>query len=110
MNNFDPNKLTKLHNFNDILDQKYGKEGTETRAAFHEKSMAWYYGDILRDRRKELKLTQQQLAEKVGKERKDIDLLKQSERKRLKEENKWDTVETLADRLIHQQEITELFI
>ncbi|KAA6328215.1 hypothetical protein EZS27_022872 [termite gut metagenome] len=42
--------------------------------------------------------------------RKDIDLLKQSERKRLKEENKWDTVETLADRLIHQQEITELFI
>ncbi|KAA6304330.1 hypothetical protein EZS27_044023, partial [termite gut metagenome] len=40
--------------------------------------------------------------------RKDIDLLKQSERKRLKEENKWDTVVTLADRLIHQQEITEL--
>jgi ribosome-binding protein aMBF1 (putative translation factor) len=69
MNNFDPNKLAKLHNFNDILDKKYGKEGTETRAAFHEKSMAWYYGDILRDRRKELKLTQQQLAEKVGKER-----------------------------------------
>ncbi|KAA6330236.1 hypothetical protein EZS27_021031 [termite gut metagenome] len=42
--------------------------------------------------------------------RKDIDLLKQSERKRLKEENKRDTVEILADRLIHQQEITELFI
>jgi transcriptional regulator with XRE-family HTH domain len=31
--------------------------------------MAWYYGDILKDRRKKMKLTQQQLADKVGKER-----------------------------------------
>ncbi|KAA6321196.1 hypothetical protein EZS27_029124 [termite gut metagenome] len=69
MNNFDPNKLAKLHNFNDILDKKYGKEGTDTRTAFHEKSMAWYYGDILKDRRKKMKLTQQQLADRVGKER-----------------------------------------
>ena len=30
--------------------------------------MAWYYGDILRERRKELKLTQKQLAQKIGKE------------------------------------------
>jgi hypothetical protein len=42
--------------------------------------------------------------------RKDIDLLKNSERKRLKEKNKRDTVEILADQLINQQEITELFI
>ncbi|GLL54595.1 hypothetical protein KUBF_22570 [Bacteroides finegoldii] len=30
--------------------------------------MAWYYGDILRDRRKAFKLTQKQLAQKIGKE------------------------------------------
>lgn len=30
--------------------------------------MAWYYGDILRERRKELKLTQKQLAQKIDKE------------------------------------------
>ena len=28
--------------------------------------IAWYYGEILRDRRKELRITQQELAEKVG--------------------------------------------
>ncbi|KAA6342252.1 hypothetical protein EZS27_009982 [termite gut metagenome] len=69
MNNFDPNKLAKLHSVEDLLDEMYGKEGTETRTVFEEKSMTWYYGEILKDRRKKLKLTQQQLAEKVGKER-----------------------------------------
>ncbi|KAA6331205.1 hypothetical protein EZS27_020163 [termite gut metagenome] len=69
MNNSNSDKLPKLHKFNDILDKKYGKQGTETRRDFHEKAIVWYYGDILRDRRKKLKMTQQQLAEKVGKER-----------------------------------------
>lgn len=48
------------------MDNKYGELGTESRTAFHEKSIAWYYGEILRDRRKQLKITQQELAEKVG--------------------------------------------
>lgn len=38
----------------------------DARISFHEKSIAWYYGEILRERRKELKITQQELAEKVG--------------------------------------------
>ena len=46
------------------MDNKYGELGTESRTAFHEKSIAWYYGEILRDRRKQLKITQQELAEK----------------------------------------------
>ena len=33
---------------------------------FQQKAMAWYYGEILRDRRKEKKITQQQLADVVG--------------------------------------------
>lgn len=64
----DEKKLAKLKTTNQYLDMKYGKNGTETRDVFNEKALAWYYGDILRDRRKELKLTQKQVAEKIGKE------------------------------------------
>ena len=55
-----------MHTAGEQLDKKYGEAGTESRTTFHEKSIAWYYGEILRDRRKELKITQQELAEKVG--------------------------------------------
>ena len=65
----DPEKLAKLHNTSDLLDRKYGKRGTTTRAAFEEKAFAAYYSEILRDRRKDLRITQRQLAERVGKER-----------------------------------------
>ncbi len=66
MKKLDENKLVKLPTAGELLDKKYGKAGTESRISFHEKSIAWYYGEILRDRRKELKITQQELAEKVG--------------------------------------------
>lgn len=62
-------KLGKLNSINDKLDSKYGKKGTPNREEFDSKSISWYYGEILRDRRKELKLTQQELAERIGKER-----------------------------------------
>lgn len=64
----DEKKLEKLKTTNQLLDEKYGEHGTATREKFNENAMAWYYGDILRERRKELKLTQKQLAQKVGKE------------------------------------------
>ena len=48
-------------------ENKLGKLKT-TNQSLNEKAMAWYYGDLLRDRRKELKLTQKQLAQKIGKE------------------------------------------
>jgi ribosome-binding protein aMBF1 (putative translation factor) len=65
----DPEKLAKLKSFDQHLDERYGAEGSPQRQAFHERAMASYYADILRDRRKELKLTQQQLASRIGKER-----------------------------------------
>lgn len=68
MTQIDESKLKKLHTAGELLNGKYGKEGTSTRTNFHEKAIAWYYGDILRDRRKELKLTQKELAQKIGKE------------------------------------------
>ena len=65
----DPEKVAKLHSYDDLLDKKYGKRGTSTRNVFEEKALAYYYGEILKDRRKELKITQQQLADQIGKER-----------------------------------------
>ena len=64
----DEKKLAKLKTTNQLLDEKYGKHGTASRESFNERTTAWYYGDILRERRKELKLTQKQLAQKIGKE------------------------------------------
>ena len=57
---------SKLTNAESILTTKYGAPGTASRKAFEEKAQAYYYGVILRDRRKELKMTQVELAQKVG--------------------------------------------
>ena len=67
--NFDPEKLAKLHDTSKILDRKYGERGTDSRTAFEEKAYAVYFSEILKERRKELKVTQQQLADQIGKER-----------------------------------------
>ena len=65
----DPDKLGQLHKTENLLEKRYGKRGTPQRDAFHEAALARYYAEILRDRRKELKMTQQQLADRIGKER-----------------------------------------
>lgn len=57
---------SNLINAETILTAKYGAPGTESRQEFDEKARAYYYGVILRDRRKELKMTQKELAEKTG--------------------------------------------
>ena len=51
MRKLDENKLAKLHTAGELLDNKYGEVGTDSRTAFHEKSIAWYYGEILREHR-----------------------------------------------------------
>jgi len=66
MRHFDENMLAGLHNASELLDSKYGAVGTKSRAEFEAKSRAYYYGVVLRDRRKELKMTQRELAEKAG--------------------------------------------
>lgn len=50
MRKLDENKLAGLYTAGELLDNKYGEVGTESRTTFHEKSIAWYYGEILRDR------------------------------------------------------------
>lgn len=64
----DEEKLARLSTTNQMLDEKYGVHGTDTRNAFDEESIAWFYGNILKERRKELKMTQKEVAEKIGRE------------------------------------------
>ncbi|MDE6416946.1 MAG: helix-turn-helix domain-containing protein [Duncaniella sp.] len=64
----DEAKLSKLPTTNQLLDEQYGANGTKEREEFNAKALAWYYGSLLRDRRKELKLTQRQVAERIGRE------------------------------------------
>jgi DNA-binding XRE family transcriptional regulator len=59
-------KISKLPTVNDMLDEKYGKEGTLTREAFNREAYAYYTGQIVEQARKEAKMTQAELAEKVG--------------------------------------------
>ena len=66
MKQLNPEKEAQLHNTNELS----GKQGTAaTRDSSEKKALARHYGEILKKRRKELKLTQQQLADRIGKER-----------------------------------------
>ena len=63
-------KLKKeTHSANDYLDNQYGKQGTPEREEFNAKALSYYYGELIKEKRKEKHLTQQQLADQIGKER-----------------------------------------
>lgn len=53
----------------DIIDKRYGKSGTESRDKFRDEAFSYYFGEIIKTRRKELKLSQNDLAEMIGKKR-----------------------------------------
>lgn len=59
----------ELPTANDYLDEKYGKQGTPERDEFSKKALSFYYGELIKEKRKEKNLTQQQLADQIGKER-----------------------------------------
>ena len=40
-------KVGQLSTTNDMLDEKYGKFGTKSRAEFDYKTLAWYYGNLI---------------------------------------------------------------
>lgn len=64
-----PEKLKCLKTANQLLDEEYGKEGTESRRDFDAKAMAWYYAELLREERKKQHISQTQLANIIGKSR-----------------------------------------
>lgn len=75
--------MTKLIKAKDIIAKKYGEDGTESREQFREEAFSYYFGEILKNRRKELKLSQKELAERIGKKRTYISRIENGEDIRL---------------------------
>ena len=58
--------IKNITTFQEHLDQRYGKSGTEKRINFEIKAKAFAIGEILREERKEAHMTQEELAFKTG--------------------------------------------
>ncbi len=56
----------QINNYSAVLERKYGKNGTTERARFDEEAYAFYTSQILLDARKEAKMTQSELAERIN--------------------------------------------
>jgi len=56
----------KIRDYSSVLQEKYGVHGTPERALFDEEAYAFYTSQILLDARKNARLTQQELAERIG--------------------------------------------
>lgn len=59
-------KKQMLNDYDAVLDAEFGKEGTKERAEAVEKAYAFYTGQIMHDARKEAKVTQAELAERIN--------------------------------------------
>lgn len=51
---------------NEHFDRKYGKTGTESRADFVQKAEVYFIAELIKEKRKQANLTQQQLAERLN--------------------------------------------
>ena len=58
--------IRNVSNFDELLDVKYGKVGTKRRDDFEERAQYYVISEMLKEARKEAKMTQEQLAEKIG--------------------------------------------
>ena len=57
---------TKIKSYSKVLAEKYGEDGTDSRKQFQENAMAFYTGQIIEQARKDAKMTQEELADKIG--------------------------------------------
>jgi len=58
--------MKNITDFEDLLKEKYGEKGTPTRDKFDADSLAFRLGIMLKEARKEAKITQEQLARRTG--------------------------------------------
>ena len=58
--------MKDITTFDEHLDSRYGKIGSEKRTEFEIKAKAFAIGEVLREARKEAHMTQEQLARKTG--------------------------------------------
>lgn len=75
MSRINQEKMKGLSNADELLNGKYGEEGSASRLEFEAKAKAWYYAELLKDERKRQKITQQELADMIGKKREYISSL-----------------------------------
>lgn len=75
----DKDKLKRLPTVEDMFIKAYGAKGTAAREEFDAKARAWYYAEVLKNARKTAGMTQQQLADKIGKKRAYVALIEKGE-------------------------------
>ena len=59
-------KKKNITTYDEHLENRYGKRGTETRTEFEIKAKAFLIGEVIKGERRSAKMTQQQLAERIG--------------------------------------------
>ena len=55
-----------IRTFDELVEREHGKIGSESRNAYEEKAQMFIVSEMLKEARREAKLTQEQLAEKAG--------------------------------------------
>lgn len=59
-------KKKNTTSFNEHLTKRYGKRGTKKRTEFEIKAKAFLIGEVIKEERRIAKMTQEQLAERIG--------------------------------------------
>ncbi len=57
---------TGIKTFNELIEREYGKIGTDARNEYEERAQMFIVSEMLKEARKDAKMTQQELAEKAG--------------------------------------------
>lgn len=55
-----------IRDFDELIEREHGKIGSESRNEYEERAQMFIVSEMLKEARKEAKLTQEQLAEKAG--------------------------------------------
>lgn len=55
-----------IRTFDELIEKEHGEIGTDSRIEYEEKAQMFIVSEMLKEARKEAKLTQEQLAEKAG--------------------------------------------
>jgi DNA-binding XRE family transcriptional regulator len=56
----------KIKNYSEVLDSKYGADGTSDRIVLEQKAYDFFFGMAFHQARKEAKMTQEELAKRNG--------------------------------------------
>ena len=59
-------KENMIQSYDAVLDEQYGAVGTPEREAFRKEAYAFYMGQVIREARKEEKITQSELGRRIG--------------------------------------------